>query len=136
MPTYAPGDASAALDIPSSSLRRYVSLFGDYLSESARRRRGRRFTDQDLGVLTRIRDLATEGVKLADIPAQLGDVKEISPPETALDLPGFQNRLAEMFEMFQDTQKDVNELRSTVDRLSAELDAERNKSLWDRIRGK
>ena len=136
MPTYAPGDASEALGIPSSSLRRYVTIFGDYLSESARRRRGRRFNEQDLGVLTRIRDLATEGVKLADIPARLGDIEVIDIPESALDLPGFQNRLAEMFEMFQDTQKDLNELRSTVDRLAAELDAERSKSLWDRIRGK
>lgn len=88
--SYTPGEVTKFLGIPGSTLRRYVSTFGDYLSHSAKKRRGREFTDKDVAVLTRIRDLASQGRPLNAIGPELDKVFDTIPndaelpPQTAL----------------------------------------------------
>ena len=55
--SYTPKQTSEMLKIPSSSLRRYANQFAEHLSESARRERGREYTEQDIALLARAREL-------------------------------------------------------------------------------
>jgi DNA-binding transcriptional MerR regulator len=136
MESYQPGEVSKMLDIPGSTLRRYVATFPDYLTPGAKRQRGRRFTDRDIAILARVRDLAGRGVQLADIPAQLGDVLEEEEPTqnqtVALALPGVVKSLAEIQRLFQDQQTELNELRQA----QAELLEYIKLPWWERIRRK
>ena len=113
--SYTTGQTSKLLDIPSSTIRRYVAAFGGYLSPEAKRRRARTFSENDLTVLSKIRDLATQGIKLADIPQHLTDIIDQLPPQdiSALALPGLLARM--------------DENSSRLDHLHAEFDQERQR---------
>lgn len=149
---YTPGQVSDMLNIPSSTLRRYVAKFGNYLTDGATRQRGRLFSDGDLNVIMRIRDLAAQGVSLDNIAEQIeqaskeaGIDKERIEPETAITI--IDNRFKEVNERISDyvaqvnaVQKDqidqaaeIDELREMVNKLSADLDAERQRSIWSRL---
>lgn len=66
-----PTEVSEQLDIPPATLRRYVSLFGDHLSEEAKLPRGRQFGDEDLEVLARIRTMLSDGSSVEDVQTAL-----------------------------------------------------------------
>ena len=154
MATFSPGEVSNLLDVPSSTLRRYVSHFGDYLSEDARRKRSRRFTEQDIQVIAQIRDLTGQGIRLEDIPQRLDQTVDVDQPReemTALALPGVLKQLEGIAELFTQQQQEINQLRdqlsSTAGRedieqlqqqiqeLHDQLDRERNKPWYKRILG-
>jgi len=135
MPALTPGQVSKLLDIPSSTLRRYVSHFGDYLSPDARLQRSRRFTDHDAAIIARIRDLTQQGIRLEDIPQQLGEVVGSERQEeeiTALALPGLVKQLDNIAQLFKDQQQDINQLRDELEALKRE----RRRSLLDRLLGR
>ncbi|MGI6207532.1 MAG: MerR family transcriptional regulator [Anaerolineae bacterium] len=67
-----PTEVSDRLDIPPATLRRYVSLFGDHLSEGARRQRGRQFDEADIETLSRVRELFAAGKSTEEVTAALG----------------------------------------------------------------
>lgn len=90
-----PTEVSEQLDIPSATLRRYVSLFGEHLSEEAKRPRGRQFGEADVQVLSRIRSLLADGSSVDEVQAALGAAPlppaetppAQAPPEVAAPLP-------------------------------------------------
>lgn len=138
MSTFQPGEISSMLDIPPSTLRRYVSIFGDYLSADANKKRGRRFTQNDVAILARIRDLAAQGQRLEDLAPQLVDLVDHAPPVDTdrLALQVVNNRLDSIADMFKDQQSDLNDLRRKVDALTGQLEVERRRSIWSRLFGK
>lgn len=67
-----PTEVSEQLGIPPATLRRYVSLFGEHLSEEARVPRGRQFGEADLEVLVQIRSMLAGGSSVEDVQEALG----------------------------------------------------------------
>lgn len=133
---YSPGEVSKLLDVPPSTLRRWSAIFAPLLSPGAQGGgRKRIYTDDDLNLLTRIRDLSAHGVALDKIPEQLGQVidhpGDIPEPITALALPGVLRewrKIAAQLEQLQATQQATQE---RLDRLEAYL-----KTPWYRRIGK
>lgn len=54
------------LEISGATLRNYVREFGEYLSDKARRSKQRRYTSQDIEILTRASKLLSEGYTYQD----------------------------------------------------------------------
>lgn len=140
MPTeYTPGEVSKMLDIPPSSLRRYVEKFGEQMSPSARRRRGRMFSDRDLALIAKIRDLTGQGVALEKIAPQLADVVDQTPPEelppqTALAIfQRISENMTDIAGQVKDQRQELEELRARMDALAAALESERNTPWYKRI---
>lgn len=82
---FTPAQVSEMLKIPSSSLRRYATDYADMLSShAAQDGKKRRYTDEDLVTLKKIRGLAATH-KTPDEIRQLLQVIEQQPPTTAQD---------------------------------------------------
>lgn len=148
---YSPGETCQLTNIPPSTLRRYVAEFGEHLSPSARKLRGREFDDRDISILVQVRDLAQSGLTLNKIGEQLSETIEHEPAgeseppaQTALMII---NRIGQQLESVSgqlsavqadqsEQRSEIEQLKTQLEQLSAELQAERNKSIWDRIRGR
>lgn len=123
---YSPGEVSKLLDVPTSTLRRWSAHFAPYLSPSAQGKGHKRvYTDDDLNLLTQIRDLTAKSVHLDKIPELLGQVidqpGEVPEPVTALALPGVLRewrKITAQLEQLQATQQATQE---RLDRLEAYL---------------
>lgn len=130
---HTPGQVSALLDIPGSSLRRLVAQFADHLSEDAKRQRGRLFTDADVAVLAQVRELTLKGYKVSEIPAMLGEVvQDESPPEelppvTALAV------MRRLVDVSQSHDSQLNQMRDELAALRAEVE-ELRRPWWKKLR--
>ncbi|NPV08896.1 MAG: MerR family transcriptional regulator [Anaerolineae bacterium] len=80
-----PTEVSEKLDIPPATLRRYVSLFGEHLSDEARRPRGRRFAEADVETLARIREMFASGRSSEEVLAALAGAT--APPGSVQAAP-------------------------------------------------
>lgn len=80
---YTPGQVSEMLDIPVSSLRRLSAEFADFLTKT--KGRHRRYTEQDIDILRRVREGTQHGQTIAQIKQELAIVPE-SPADQ--DKPG------------------------------------------------
>lgn len=140
-----PKAASELLNIPTSTIRRYAKTFKKYLSPEAQKRR-RVYTDQDLAILSQIRDLSNKGFSLADIPEYLDntiDIGDTPQPRRALTLPGVTEAIDEIrsqFEQYQDSQDNrFDEIQKSIDALEAErLEREERdrRPWWKKITGR
>lgn len=115
------GQVATMLELPSSTLRRYVATFGGFLSEGARQARSRRFTDGDVVILRRIRELLGEGRSPAEVKELLASldvaVVEAKTPATVLELlPGIGQELAAQRQLAHVLQL---EMEDVSDRLAA-----------------
>ena len=128
---FTPGQAVKLTGIPGSILRRYVKVFPDYLSNSARRKRGREFSERDVLVLVQIRDLFKDGISQDDVIAKIGEIAETIPeqisaneetPPTALMVL---NRIAER-QVSQ--QEQIDDLRNQLIQMAEEA----KKPFWKR----
>ena len=134
MSDYTPGEVSTLLAIPSSSLRRYVAILGHLLSPGARKQRGRTFSESDISVIARVRELTQGGYTLEQIEPLLGDIlpevhPDELPPASALAI------VQRIGEVQQSQQDQINKLQSQVNELVQEL-AQRRRPWWKRLRGK
>lgn len=69
-----PGQVAKAAKISTSTLRRYINRYGRHFSPSATRPKGREFSQEDMALVLRIRELYLEGLSLNEIDARLGVV--------------------------------------------------------------
>lgn len=135
---YSPGEVSRLLSIPPSSLRRYVDKFGHLMSPNARKRRGREFTENDLAIVARIRDLAGQGISLDAITPEL-EVFEHEPnqPDTPTSALMLINRRFGQYDSRLDSQSDeLDHLRRRVDELESLITVEIKKPWYQRLFGK
>ena len=137
--TYKPGEVSNYLDIKPSTLRRYARLFAEYLSPSAQGRR-RKYTDQDLEILQKVKTLSGDGLPIAEIGPLLAEMP--IDHETVIDgdqaaAPG--SSIIPM-EIRRDLEKIIKQDEITNDKLDQIIDRldrlENKPSLWDRILGR
>lgn len=115
------GQVAKMLELPASTLRRYVATFGAALSDGARASRSRRFTDGDVVILRRVRELLSEGRSPAEVKELLASldvaVVETPTPATVLELlPGIGQELAAQRQLAHVLQL---ELEDITDRLAA-----------------
>lgn len=76
---FASVQVSDMLEIPPSTLRRYVKHFAERLSDEATKKRGRRFTERDVSILARARELIQQGRspdKVASLLQVVGEEEE------------------------------------------------------------
>jgi len=111
---FTPGQVSDMLDVPPSTLRRYVKQFVKHLSESATKKRGRRFTEQDIATLARARELLQQGRKPKEANELLAVVGEDDPeaqPGAALALvPSISAALTEALDAARGLRTEVDDL--------------------------
>jgi len=122
--TLTPGELSELLDIPSSTLRRYVKHFGDHLSEDAQLPRGRRFHESDMHTIAMIRDLTQRGYKLEEIPGELDKpIEDAKLVTQELTERAVIKKLDSFASILEEHEKRLEKL-------------EKRPSLWDRIMGR
>lgn len=139
MTTYSPGEVKKYLGIPSSTLRRYVARFGSYLSENANRRRGRRYTDNDIHILGEIRDLTEQGKRFDEIEPLLTKVKVTKKTKEEFTLKTISKRFDSMGETLIDQQRDINAMRGEIDhlkRMYEKMEQDRKKPRWKKWLGR
>jgi DNA-binding transcriptional MerR regulator len=61
------GEVAALLDVSTATIRNYVDRFGEYLSDPAKRSRGKRFSEDDIKILQKIAHLLRQGLRYAEV---------------------------------------------------------------------
>ena len=102
---FTPGQVSEMLEIPPSTLRRYVKAYTEHLSKAATKKRDRRYTKADFSTLARARGLLQQGRKPQETNKLLAVVGQEDPsaqPDSALALvPSISQALGEVQEQAQ-----------------------------------
>jgi len=122
---YTPSQASEMLHIPPSTLRRYASQFSEHLSEHANKTRGRRYTEADITILARARELLKNGNspdKTNELLSVVSD--EQAEPESALALiPSISQALTEALDTSRALRSEVDEIKERQEQSDANLEA-------------
>ena len=126
---FTPGIAAELINIPPSSLRRYVVLYRDFLSPAARKR-PRSYNQADLTTLARVKELLTQGTLIKDVPqileSEQGKIIDQDQPESkALTLPGLIVQLQDMQAAFDNQASQIVQLQKRLDWLELPI--------WKRI---
>ena len=126
---FTPGQVSDMLDVPSSTLRRYVKQFAAHLSETSTKKRGRRFTERDVATLARARGLLQQGRKPPEVNELLPVLGKEDPeaqPDAALALvPSISAALTEALDMAQSLRAEVGDLAGQVEQVAQDQGATR-----------
>jgi DNA-binding transcriptional MerR regulator len=115
---YTPAQVQKMLGIPASTLRRYSQLFADFLSTPARTGRKRYYTNRDITVISEIKRLSEEGVKIQNIPARLGEIVDLTDYDDQPDQEVVDLALPQVFQRFDKYDRRLNDIeRSQADQL-------------------
>jgi len=76
MAMFTSSQVSDRLGIPQSTLRRYTKILDAYLSPESQRQRGRRYTEKDVALLARARELFGQGHTVEEVARALLSVAE------------------------------------------------------------
>ena len=102
---FTPGQVSDMLEIPPSTLRRYVKDYPEHLSKTATKKRGRRYTEADIATLARAREMLQQGREPEEVGKLLAVVGQEDPqaePDSVLNLvPSISQALSEVQEQAQ-----------------------------------
>ena len=80
MPQYPPRHISTSLNVSGTTVRRWSELYHRHLSPSATTA-PRRYTEQDVAVMTRIKHLSESGMRIVEIDAMLDQAEPLPPTE-------------------------------------------------------
>ena len=95
---YTPTQASEMLKIPTSTLRRYANQYANHLSEHATKQRSRRYTEQDITIIARAREMLREGKspeQVNELLSVVSDGEQPSPDQTLALIPSISQALTE-----------------------------------------
>jgi len=124
---FTPGQVSDMLEIPPSTLRRYVKDFPKHLSKTATKKRGRRFTELDIATLARARELLQQGRKPKETNKLLAIVGQEDPdaqPDSALALvPSISQALSEVQEQAQALRSILENVADNQNEANSRLEA-------------
>lgn len=102
---FTPGQVSDMLEIPPSTLRRYVKDYPEHLSKTATKKRGRRYSELDIATLARAREMLQQGrdpEEVNKLLAVVGQEDGQAEPDSALALvPSISQALVEVQEQAQ-----------------------------------
>jgi len=113
------------LDIPPSTLRRYVNDFGDHLSAAATKPRGRRFNEVDITTLQKARELLRQGQPVAEANKLLGVIgdPEQTPTDALALVPSISAALTEAVDIARGLRLEVDNLADDHALTSGTVDA-------------
>lgn len=119
-PVFTSGQISDMLEIPPSTLRRYVKDFAAHLSETATKKRGRRFNERDVAVIARAREMLQQGRVPEEVDKILAVVGEEQEPEATTDsalalVPSISQALTEALDTARSLRMEVVDLGDQVD---------------------
>jgi len=119
-----PGQASEALNIPPSTLRRIANEFEDFISPQTGSHRS--YTLEDLDLFRKIRDLLSHGLTYEEIKPRLQIVSaaEDHPQDKPKDLaivPEIIKQLTLASEMVSDLQAQIEDLKNSDQTKSQEI---------------
>lgn len=131
--TYTPAQVSEMLGLPASSLRRYSVEYRDLLSGFAQAKgKKRRYTDADVQVIARIRELLREKKSPEEVRRLALIVEDPQPgsalallPQIAAEFENLRTHLARMEQERQADREELQQLRDQVNQLHQELQAAR-----------
>ena len=102
---FTPGQVSDMLEVPPSTLRRYVKDYPEHLSETATKKRGRRYSEADTATLARAREMLQQGrdpEEVGKLLAAVGQEGGQAEPDSALaPVPSISQALVEVQEQAQ-----------------------------------
>src|SRR5690606_6892017 len=139
-PMYTPSDVSRLLGIPQSTLRRWAARFAPYLSPHARQRK-RKYTQDDLDILSRVQALAAQNFNLDDISQQLDQVVEIDQAErlentSALALPGITREFDRLRDLLAQLETERQQDRQEIDLLRQQVQQlieQQRRPFWEKL---
>lgn len=136
--TYSPGQVSEMLGLPPSTLRRYADSYREHLSEHARRRgKKRRYTDTDILILRKIRQLIAQRKTPDEIAAAIQVVdKDASAESTLAMIPQiaqqFDDLRSQLSSLRQDQRAEMEAIQRRLDSLES-IVTESRRSFWQRL---
>ena len=122
------GQIAEMLEISLSTLRRYNQIFKDYLSETARRKRGRRYTTEDAAILGQVKQLFGAGYSQDEVKAQLNMVES---GQSSRDLSQITSLVPDIAGPLQEAIDGSRSNRARLDNVETELERQRaNSRAW------
>ena len=104
------------LQIPASTLRRYCVEFSSHLSDHATRQRKRRYTESDIAVLSRARELLSQGKTSGQADKLLGIMSSDNdlPDQTLALIPTISKSLTEALDTARALRAELNTVNATI----------------------
>lgn len=131
---YDPKQVSEMLGLPASSLRRYAVDWSAYLSEYANRSgRKRRYTDQDILILKKVRELTSQRRGADEIAAQLSIVDNDNNQSALSLMPQIMSEFENVRARFAAQDDRLQDYETRIQQLEEKL---KKRSLWERLFGK
>jgi DNA-binding transcriptional MerR regulator len=128
------------LEIPPSTLRRYVKEYADHLTDLATKKRGRRFTELDIATLARVRTLLQQGRNPEEVNELMGVVgieEGDASADSALALvPTISHALSELEDAAQGIRLDLEDLsnnQTESERRLAEIETWMSRPWYKRL---
>jgi DNA-binding transcriptional MerR regulator len=112
---YSPEQTSEMLKIPPSTLRRYATQYHAHLSEHATKQHRRKYTEQDIAILARARELLSEGKSPEQVNNLLSvlNAEDKSPESTLALIPSISQALAEALDTARSLRVEVDAIHTT-----------------------
>jgi DNA-binding transcriptional MerR regulator len=106
---YTPDQVSEMLQVPLSTLRRYASQYSKHLSEHTKQRK-RRYTEQDITILARARELLSNGHSPGEVNNLLSVIstEEQAPESTIALIPSISEALTEALDTARTLRAEVD----------------------------
>lgn len=130
MTQYPPRHIHTTLHVSDSTVRRWSEVYARHLSPSATAA-PRRYTEQDVAVMARIKALSDSGMRIAEIDALLDQPEPVPPTEPPTEPQDAPTTALTTFTALVDTQReiaatlaglaDVNALRAELAELRARV---------------
>jgi DNA-binding transcriptional MerR regulator len=119
---YTPDQVSQMLKIPLSTLRRYSNQYAFYLSTHTKQQR-RRYTEQDIVVLARARELLNSGKSPEQVSSLLSVIssEEIQPDQTLALIPSISQALQSALDTSRALRAELDTLKIETENTLAEI---------------
>ncbi len=165
MNMFKPSQVSQMTGVAPSTLRKYVAQFRSWFSQGTQTRYGRKFSEQDIALAKRIKDLFANGLSASEIDMRLSTPEgDEAAPDTLSMIPTVGADLSEALEaarealaaagrlesaaekqnaQMESMALEIKQMRAAMhrakedhDRLAHRLDEIEKSSLWDRLSGR
>ena len=106
MTQYPPRHITTTLNVSDSTVRRWSGVFSRHLSPSGKTA-PRRYTEQDVAVMTRIKALSEAGMRITEIDAMLDQSEPLPPTEPPTEPQNAPTTALQTFNALLDTQNQI-----------------------------
>jgi DNA-binding transcriptional MerR regulator len=124
MNMFKPAQVSRMTNVAPSTLRKYVAQFRTWFSEGTQSRFGRKFSEQDIALTKRIKDLFANGLSAAEIDLRLSTPDGgAETPDMLSMIPTVGAGLSEALETARLALETVNRLEKIAEKQNAQIES-------------